>query len=69
MVTTAVNRIGAIETRPLMVAQDPIERMRSLLEEREPFYAQADHIVTTDRTTVEDVVTEVLGVARQKAGW
>ena len=69
MVTTAVNRIGAIETRPLMVAQDPIERMRSLLEQREPFYAQADHIVTTDRTTVEDVVTEVLGVARQKAGW
>ncbi len=69
LVTTAVDRLGAIETRPLMVAQDPIERMRTLLEHREPFYAQADCIVKTDRSTVDEVVTEVLELARQQAGW
>lgn len=69
LVTTAVNRLGAIETRPLMVARDPIERMRTLLEQREPFYAQADCIVKTDRSTAEEVVSEVLELARQQAGW
>ncbi len=69
LVVTAVDRLDALETRPLMVAQDPIERMRSLLQQREPFYSQADCIVKTDRCTVEDVVEEVLGLARQRAGW
>jgi len=69
LVTTAVDRLEALETRHVMVAQDPIERMRSLLQQREPFYSQADCIVKTDRRTVEDVVEEVLGLARQKAGW
>ncbi|NNG15787.1 MAG: shikimate kinase [Gemmatimonadales bacterium] len=69
LVTTAVDRLDAFDTRPLMAAQDPIARMRSLLQEREPFYSQADCIVKTDRRTVEDVVEEVLGLARQKAGW
>jgi shikimate kinase len=69
LVTTAVDRLDAFDTRPLMAAQDPIARMRSLLQAREPFYAQADCIVKTDRRTVEEVVEEVLGLARQKAGW
>ena len=69
LVVTAVDRLDALATRPLMVAQDPLERMRSLLQQREPFYSQADCIVKTDRRTVEDVVEEVLGLARQKAGW
>jgi shikimate kinase len=69
LVTTAVDRLEALETRPLMVAQDPVDRMRSLLQQREPFYSQAECIVKTDRRAVEEVVEEVLGLARQKAGW
>jgi shikimate kinase len=70
LVTTAVDRLdAALDTRPLMAAQDPITRMRTLLQEREPFYSQAECIVKTDRRTVEDVVEEVLTLARQKAGW
>ena len=39
--TTAAKRAGG-EGRPLLVGEDPVERMRQLLKEREPFYRQAD---------------------------
>jgi shikimate kinase len=43
--------------------------MRSLLEEREPFYLQADHQVNTENTPPEAVAAEVMTLARQHGGW
>jgi shikimate kinase len=66
---TAVRRSEQGEARPLLAGVDPTQRMRSLLEEREPFYMLADHQVNTDGVTPEAVAAEVMMLARQHAGW
>ena len=65
----ATNRVDQSETRPLLVGvEDPAERMRKLLEVREPFYRLADYEVSADRAA-DQVAAEVLEVARAHGGW
>jgi shikimate kinase len=67
---TAVKRSQAGEVRPLLSgAADPLQRMRSLLEDREPFYLKADQKVSGDNPSVEAVVREVVELARRHGGW
>ena len=66
---TAVKRSEQGEVRPLLAGADPLQRMRVLLEEREPFYLQADEHVPGDDPSVEAVVREVAELARRHAGW
>jgi len=66
--STAARRVEQGETRPLLVGVDPVERMRKLLEAREPFYKLADFEVAAERGQ-EQVVAGVLQLARQHAGW
>ncbi len=46
--------------RPLLIAPDPLERIRHLKESREHCYAIADWTVHTDHLTLEEVQQEVL---------
>lgn len=64
----AVKRVEEGETRPLLAGQDPVERMRKLLEAREPFYRLADYEVSAEQGQ-EQVAAAVLGVARTHGGW
>jgi shikimate kinase len=66
---TAAKRAEQGEVRPLLTAEDPVARMRTLLEEREPYYNKAEHSVITDNKAVDAVAAEVAQVARQQAGW
>jgi len=67
---TAVKRSQAGEVRPLLSgAADPLQRMRSLLEDREPFYLKADQQASGDNPSVEVVVREVVELARRHGGW
>jgi shikimate kinase len=66
---TATKRSEQGEARPLLGGVDPLQRMRALLEEREPFYRQADHAVETDNHPPEAVAAEVMALARQHGGW
>lgn len=66
---TATKRAEQGEDRPLLAGVDPGQRMRALLEEREPFYLQADHQVDAERGTAEAVAAEVMKLARQHGGW
>ena len=66
----ASNRASGDGTRPLLVGDDPLARMKKLLEEREPFYAKADVVVANDSPkTAELAAEEVLKIAREQAGW
>jgi shikimate kinase len=65
---TATKRSEQGEARPLL-GVDPAQKMRQLLEEREPFYRQADHAVETDNHPAEAVAAEVMALARQHGGW
>ena len=46
--------------RPLLNTPDPLEKIRSLLAVREPFYRQADVLVNTEWRSIKDVAQQVL---------
>src|SRR5439155_20169057 len=66
---TASERAAPTGTRPLLMGEDPVQRMRDLIKERESFYMRADAKVETDRKTPQQVAAEVVRLARQGAGW
>jgi shikimate kinase len=66
---TATKRSEQSENRPLLAGVDPAQRMRSLLEEREPFYLQADHTVDAEYGAADAVAAEVMNLARRHGGW
>jgi shikimate kinase len=65
---TAAKRADQSEARPLLEGTDPVERMRKLLELREPFYKLADFEVAAEHDAAH-VVAGVLDVARRHGGW
>lgn len=67
--STAAKRSQEGEVRPLLTGMDPLERMRVLLQEREPFYLLAHHRVQADSAGAEAVAREVVELARGHAGW
>ncbi|HXI21143.1 MAG TPA: shikimate kinase [Gemmatimonadales bacterium] len=69
MALTAARRAGAEATRPLLVGEDPVERMRQLLKEREPYYAQADAELKADVKPPAALADEIAILARERAGW
>ena len=66
---TATKRSEQGEARPLLAGVDPGQKMRALLQEREPFYLQAHHQVGPETQAAEAVAAEVMGLARQHGGW
>ncbi len=66
---TAAQRAESSEVRPLLVGRpDPVERMRKLLEAREPFYKLADFEVAADGDKAGGG-GEVVDLARKRGGW
>jgi shikimate kinase len=66
---TATKRSEQGEARPLLAGMNPEQKMRALLQEREPFYLQAHHQVSAEKVPAEAVAAEVMTLARQHAGW
>lgn len=46
--------------RPLLNEADPLAKIRSLLEQREPYYRQADVLLNTEMRSVKDVAQQVM---------
>jgi shikimate kinase len=46
--------------RPLLQGEDPLNRIRALLEERRPFYREADVLVHTGLRSLQEVTQQVL---------
>ncbi|HEX6106449.1 MAG TPA: shikimate kinase [Gemmatimonadales bacterium] len=65
----AARRLDQGEVRPLLVGADPVQRMRALLEAREPWYRLADYEVDAGPRPAEAVAGEVVALARRHAGW
>jgi len=64
---TATKRAGPEGNRPMLLGEDPVGRMKTLLQEREPSYKLADVSVETDRQTLEQVTAEVVRLAELRA--
>jgi shikimate kinase len=50
--------------RPLIAVENPLERIRQLLEYRQPYYAKVSHQVDTDWLTIDEIVEEVLEIIK-----
>ena len=68
-VTTAARRSEQGEARPLLAGADPLERVRSLLAAREPFYKLADYEVSAEKKPATEIAQEVIRLARAHGGW
>ena len=65
----AAGRAEPSGTRPVLMGDDPVEQMRTLYKERDPYYAKADATVLTEAKPAEKVADEVLRLAQTNAGW
>ena len=53
-------RLDGCCDRPLLAGEDAAKRAKTLMDEREQFYADADIRIDTDGKSVEDVAAEIL---------
>ncbi len=61
-----VRRVKRRDNRPLLIGKDPYDVLGKLIEERHPFYAQADITVQSRDVAHETMVAEVI---RALAAW
>jgi shikimate kinase len=53
-------RVRTQSHRPLLNEPDPLAKIKKLLEQREPFYRQADVLLNTEMRAVKDVAQQVI---------
>jgi shikimate kinase len=54
-----LTRVGHQTHRPLLRDENPLEKIRALLKEREPFYRQADVLLNCETRSARDVAQHV----------
>jgi len=64
-IPTILRRAGPGDDRPLLQTEDREERVRALLLERAPFYAQADMTIDTSSLTIEEAARQISDRLRQ----
>jgi shikimate kinase len=62
---TVLKRAGNVSSRPLIDPTDPIGSVRKRLAERSAAYAGADHAISTDDLTPEQVVDKILPLIKK----
>jgi len=65
---TILERTSRNQHRPLLVAENPEERIRMLYAQREPIYKQSGTVILTDSRPLNDVVGHVLRAWRRDGG-
>jgi shikimate kinase len=59
---------GETERRPMLEGLDPEVRLRELLSRREPLYLQADHALSVDLLSVDEVASYIVALATGGTG-
>ncbi len=63
-------RIGSQTFRPLLQTPEPLDKIRAMLAERQPYYAQADYMVKTTGRSFNEIVAHIksifYGVVKRK---
>jgi shikimate kinase len=55
-----LERTGRSNERPLLNVDDPISKIKDMLEYRMPFYRNADIVIDTDKKTPRQVAEEIM---------
>ncbi len=66
-VETILARTARHQHRPLLVAENPEERIRTLYAAREPIYKQSGTLILTDSRPLHDIVNHVMRAWRRDA--
>lgn len=66
-VETIYGRLKGDTTRPLLQGDDPLTKIRVLMEERDPFYRDAsDVVIQVDGKSFEQILDEIEGKVRSR---
>lgn len=66
---TVYSRLKNDKTRPLLQCEDPLSRIRELMELRSPLYEEAAHVVIdVDDMNMEQVVTSITDYLESRGG-
>ena len=57
---TILRRTGASDDRPLLQVENPLEKIKELLNFRRPFYEKADIIINTEGRTPLQIAEEII---------
>ncbi|MDO9534472.1 MAG: shikimate kinase [Bacillota bacterium] len=60
----AYSRVKEMNDRPLLQVENPLEKIEELLQERKPFYLQADVCLSATGKTLQEIVLEIINVLR-----
>lgn len=66
-VETILARTARHNNRPLLVADNPEERVRTLYAKREPIYKRAGTVILTDARPLQDIVAHTMRAWRRDA--
>ena len=66
-VETILARTSRQQNRPLLVAENPEERIRTLFAQREPVYKQSGTVILTDSRPLMDIAGHVIRAWRRDA--
>jgi shikimate kinase len=66
-VETILVRTSRQQNRPLLVAENPEERIRTLFAQREPIYKQSGTVILTDSRPLADIASHVMRAWRRDA--
>lgn len=64
---TIYDRVKGNQKRPLLNVENPLGRIRELLNEREPIYKNAGSEVLTDGRSISDIASHVVRIYRTEA--
>ncbi|MCX7724573.1 MAG: shikimate kinase [Thermodesulfovibrio sp.] len=53
-------RIKNCKNRPLLMVENPKDRIKELMDKRKPFYEKADFIIDTDDLSAEEVAEKII---------
>jgi shikimate kinase len=67
-VETILARTSRQQNRPLLIAEDPAERIRTLFAQREPIYRHSGTVILTDARPLTDIAGHVMRAWRRDAG-
>ncbi|MEC4684278.1 MAG: shikimate kinase [Nitrospirota bacterium] len=57
---TILKRTSTSGERPLLNVDDPLKKIRDLLDYREPFYEKADILIETDSLSTAEIADEII---------
>ena len=65
---TILRRISTSDERPLLKVDDPLKKIKDLLEYRRPYYEKADIVIETDSLSPSEIADKIIQQMKELSG-